>query len=238
MRTFSSTVEKIKKYYTGAFVVFFVILLYSCGSIEGDGFINLVRIDDEKNVDVGNLNIKSVKKTKAGVVVFYDTIQKADYSDAMGLIPKNTKDVEAIYKSLQSKKVSFTYDLPSVSLKGDENLFLVIDNEEGEKTLKKYRGNGRVIKMKQISHYREHTFEKQKISKMKFDDLTSIGEMLSRDANKDQAGGGVNCSSGGPGAISCSVSDVYSKCSITCSSGYYACCQRIKGDNMCFCIPN
>lgn len=39
-------------------------------------------------------------------------------------------------------------------------------------------------------------------------------------------GGGSSggCSAGGPGSTSCSISDPLVSCSITCSTGYYACC--------------
>lgn len=42
-----------------------------------------------------------------------------------------------------------------------------------------------------------------------------------------------NCTSGGSGSISCSVNDIWSGCSTTCSSGYYACCKG--GNNTCKC---
>jgi hypothetical protein len=49
-------------------------------------------------------------------------------------------------------------------------------------------------------------------------------------------GGGSNCSSGGRGATSCSVTNNGSSCSVSCSSGYYACCSQ--GGPNCYCYPN
>ena len=56
--------------------------------------------------------------------------------------------------------------------------------------------------------------------------------------NNDGGAGGAckhcNCS-GGKGSDSCSCGDVWSSCSVSCSSGYYACCTN---DNRCHCCPN
>lgn len=45
-------------------------------------------------------------------------------------------------------------------------------------------------------------------------------------------GGGSSCNSGGHGSTSCSVNG----CSVSCSTGYYACCST-SGPN-CYCNPN
>ncbi len=45
-----------------------------------------------------------------------------------------------------------------------------------------------------------------------------------------------NCTSGGEGATSCGVNDTFSGCSVSCGSGYYACCD---GDsNTCHCCKD
>jgi hypothetical protein len=49
-------------------------------------------------------------------------------------------------------------------------------------------------------------------------------------------GGGSSCNSGGRGAASCSITVSGSGCSVSCSSGYYACCTQA-GPN-CYCNPN
>jgi hypothetical protein len=50
------------------------------------------------------------------------------------------------------------------------------------------------------------------------------------------AGGGAACSSGGTGAVSCSVSNGPNSCSILCASGYYACCNAVPGAAYCRCV--
>jgi hypothetical protein len=49
------------------------------------------------------------------------------------------------------------------------------------------------------------------------------------------SGGSVNCTSGGPGASECSIGEWPSiSCSVTCKSGYYACCDS--KTTKCFCV--
>jgi hypothetical protein len=52
--------------------------------------------------------------------------------------------------------------------------------------------------------------------------------------------GSYSCSSGGPGSTSCSTSsgigNLGTSCQVSCSSGYYACCNAY--ENKCQCRPN
>jgi hypothetical protein len=53
--------------------------------------------------------------------------------------------------------------------------------------------------------------------------------------------GGTSCDAGGRGATSCSISDSTGSCSITCSAGTYACCNRDSfptHNQSCRCVPN
>ncbi len=42
-------------------------------------------------------------------------------------------------------------------------------------------------------------------------------------------GGGSSCSSGGSGATACSTTNSFGSCSVSCSSGFYACCTNNVG---------
>ena len=60
--------------------------------------------------------------------------------------------------------------------------------------------------------------------------------VLSKDFRlQSEAGGSINCDSGGVGATSCSVNSGGSGCSVSCSGGYYACCLT---PATCRCIRN
>ncbi|HEX6099247.1 MAG TPA: hypothetical protein VF432_23235 [Thermoanaerobaculia bacterium] len=48
--------------------------------------------------------------------------------------------------------------------------------------------------------------------------------------------GSTSCPSGGPGATQCSASYGTNSCSVSCASGYYACCQALPGSAYCRCI--
>lgn len=48
--------------------------------------------------------------------------------------------------------------------------------------------------------------------------------------------GGAACKSGGPGSTSCSASHGVDSCSVTCGSGYYACCNALPGAAYCRCV--
>jgi hypothetical protein len=50
-------------------------------------------------------------------------------------------------------------------------------------------------------------------------------------------GSGTSCSSGGPGATSCTATQAGNSCSITCASGRYACCNYgSSGSPYCRCV--
>jgi hypothetical protein len=59
-------------------------------------------------------------------------------------------------------------------------------------------------------------------------------------AVKNSKGEKINCTSGGPGAVSCgtgsSVASVSTECNVTCGGGYYACCDD--GLGKCGCVLN
>lgn len=54
------------------------------------------------------------------------------------------------------------------------------------------------------------------------------------------SGGSGSCSSGGPGSSSCSTSFGGDGCSVSCTSGYYACCIRggVLTASSCYCVHN
>ncbi|WP_146192266.1 hypothetical protein [Marinilabilia rubra] len=68
-------------------------------------------------------------------------------------------------------------------------------------------------------------------------DLNSLMQIAYADG---ESGSSMNCNcSGGTGASSCScssaIASVSSSCSVSCNSGYYACCST---DNICKCIKS
>jgi hypothetical protein len=58
--------------------------------------------------------------------------------------------------------------------------------------------------------------------------------------DNDGGSGGTTCSSGGPGSTSCSCSHGGTSCTVTCGSGYYACCKNcyIVNGQSCKCVRN
>jgi hypothetical protein len=59
---------------------------------------------------------------------------------------------------------------------------------------------------------------------------------LQQDPGTGGGSGGTSCPSGGPGATQCSASHGTNSCSVTCATGYYACCQALPGAAYCRCI--
>ena len=57
------------------------------------------------------------------------------------------------------------------------------------------------------------------------------------DPDPGAGGGGASCSSGGPGATSCTATQQGNSCSITCATGRYACCNYgSEGSPFCRCV--
>jgi len=59
---------------------------------------------------------------------------------------------------------------------------------------------------------------------------------LVQDPSPGGGSGGAACGSGGPGSTSCSVSNSTNSCSVSCASGYYACCNVIVDFTSCRCV--
>ncbi len=207
------------------FILGLSILMYACNNHNS---ISLEIIDNVKKVVATKIEIKDIKKNEYGVICFYDTIHKNTYSNAIALKPSDRKDIDVIYNSLSSDKISFDYDLNSVHILGNDKLFLVIDNEEGDKILNEYKGNSKIIKMDQLSYLRNRKFEKRSTITIK----EASEDIIDGIFRTDIGGGGGDCPSGGPGAISCSVSGAWGSCATSCSAGYYACC----GPQYCKCV--
>jgi hypothetical protein len=61
---------------------------------------------------------------------------------------------------------------------------------------------------------------------------------LSPDPGGGGGSGGSSCNSGGSGSTSCSITSNGNSCSVSCGSGYYACCNRNSGSPTCYYNPN
>ena len=59
---------------------------------------------------------------------------------------------------------------------------------------------------------------------------------LQQDPGTGGGSGGTSCPSGGPGSTQCSAANGANSCSVTCATGYYACCQALPGAAYCRCI--
>ena len=59
---------------------------------------------------------------------------------------------------------------------------------------------------------------------------------LQQDPGTGGGSGGAACKSGGPGSTQCSATHGVDSCSVTCASGYYACCNALPGAAYCRCV--
>ena len=240
----------LKKNTVNCRIAFLLIisLFYSCNKD-----ISSLKLTEDKSTFIAkNIRIKSVKKAYDGVTLFYDSIKQVNFSNALALMPAESKNIEVIYKALSEKNISFQYNLDRLEIKREnQDIILVANNEKGNNFIKNYKGEGKIIEMIQLAY-----FQKQKLNDayIKPDKELSTNEMLMLAAASaeevlktdvdDHDGATVsksNCLSGGPGATSCSHTisggagggSVSFSCSVTCGAGYYACCGL-----KCSCVKN
>ncbi len=171
-----------------------------------------------------------------GVAYLFEEKKEGVFNNALIMLPQVREDIskldsflkEAELKNATSNHVLFTNNQ-------GEKCYFVVMNEEGHELVHKLKEEGdevTIVYGKELSHwYGDSRFEIEEIfnnSKIK-----NIHDLL---LNQQQDRGVNTCSSGGPGATSCSIDDPISGCSVSCASGYYACCSA--GSNNCYCVEH
>lgn len=63
---------------------------------------------------------------------------------------------------------------------------------------------------------------------------TSVNDFIENKNKPNNVQEKANCTAGGTGSTECAVNDIYSGCSVSCGSGYYACCNG--SANTCSCV--
>lgn len=132
----------------------------------------------------------------------------------------------AILIKSESELVFFGVDL-------DENIQLLrkLQDKIGNQKIVSYFGYG-FSKIKGEWSVGEKSLDKSAYSYL------GKSNKLNKSGREDAGGGGIICTSGGPGSTSCSigteVATIGTSCSVSCSAGYYACCKS--SNTTCKCI--
>jgi hypothetical protein len=186
-----------------------------------------------KTVSVKNIVSKRVISTKDGVVLLFDSINNY-YKHAITIIPHNTKEKELFTHFLNDVN-SFVYEFDGITFKNTkgEKLMFAVNNQKGIEISKTANTKTPVYFGDQLSFVRNNKFSPAKITKTTeiFETNDLVDALVI--ANKDKKG---SCSSGGEGSTGCSIDDFTGGCSVSCGSGYYACCKS--SNNTCVCITN
>lgn len=183
--------------------------------------------NNTKSIYANKINIHKTILANNGIVLLFDTIANKTYANALGLIPANKSDIKKISNLLSSKQFSFRYTLDEIDITGDNTLKLVVANDKNNIFLKASITDENIIPMIQISYLKGVSIDHRKMKTLA---LESVNKLI----DFSMADSGSNCTSGGIGATSCQVGDIYSSCSVSCSGSYYACCNS--DSNTCKCI--
>lgn len=188
--------------------------------------------------------------TNEGIVYVFNNKKEDIYNNAFTFLSENLNELDVL-KDILFGNIRYEYHLHYVSIFNIENhkkILLVVSNEEGHEYVhslssidkEQYESiifvyeiaklNNKDFNLNLVDNTESYT--SNSYNNWNFIDIPShdfIGIIVDVDFS-----GGKKCSSGGEGATSCQIEDVFSGCSVSCGSGYYACCNS--GSNNCKCV--
>jgi len=214
-------------------VFFSSMILFSCKKEDSNTskpVLKYVKIDGEKKILASNILNKKTIATKNGVVLFFDKQKEKNYSNALTFVPYYKKDIPKIEEFLKAKKLSFEYNLHYIKIwNGKDHLLLAVKNEHTRNLFNKNTIS--VLPLLQLSFLKGYKFKlNANINKKQINNLIENALLIKKvSPDNDKV-----CTSGGEGATSCSIDDPFSGCSVSCASGYYACCES--SNNTCRCV--
>ncbi|MBG0782437.1 MAG: hypothetical protein H0S84_09235 [Bacteroidales bacterium] len=232
--------KNIIKLVTFMIALLSVVLFTSCEKSENSQLnrpsLTYKKVQGYKHVFANSIENKAVVKAQNGIICFFNVDDnKETYSNAITLIPSDTSDISQISEFLLNKNLSFDYELDHMLVQSENSsLIFVVENEAGMNFAKEYSGKIDVMHLIQMSFMKRSNFNIKDANRN-----TSVNDFIENVVSglKEAPGGGgsnSDCTSGGPGSTSCSVGDIWSSCSVSCSVGYYACCKG--SNNTCECI--
>jgi len=187
--------------------------------------------NNEEVISFNKVEKYQLIETKDGVVLFF-SFNDNYYQDAISIIPHNYKEKKQLVTFLQNNTLSFEYKLNGIHFFNSNggSLYFVVNNKKGVEYAKNLKTKASIYYCNQLAFAKGNIFKyNSEINKTDKKTNIFVNSILGRvDAS------GVKCASGGAGSTSCGVGDTWSHCSVTCGTGYYACCQS--DGNTCHCI--
>lgn len=232
--------------------IFICFLFFSCSNVV---------TSDENSVD-GNLKLQSkqkikgiveektegvVYKSKDGIVyLFNEKSKEGTFNNAFTLLTSE-KDKLNVVENILKGEISYEYNLHYVSFFNHETkkkILFVVSNDNGHNFIHKLSTQEKakyedIIFVYEIAKINDKDLDVnsanpnlvKKYSKENIFLVDMLAYDFLIDVSSSSSGG---CSSGGEGSTSCEIHDVLSGCSVSCGSGYYACCSS--GSNTCTCV--
>ncbi len=178
-----------------------------------------------QNMTAINMHSQKVFKMQDGLLVFIFS-KDGKINALLSLIPENKADIQKLYNYATLQGANFLYSKNLLVIEKNSNrIYFVVDNKSGIQEAKKLK-NSSVIKGIQLSLC---------LGKYNSSSLREIKNYKTvRDFFLSEAKSQTKCTSGGEGATNCSVKNSLSNCSVSCATGYYACCNGEA--NKCSCL--
>jgi len=232
----------MKMKYSSMIVMISLILTLSCDnlnefdsidpvelskSIGGIYLSNHLKIESTENQEILILQESLVKSQ------IYQTAYILQTEDMDIVIPKSTSHQSILFNKSILLKSDKKWTFIGVDIEENTILLKRIEDKLGKQNISSHLGYG----FSQIKG--EWGMETRNEQASAFDYLGKFNKANSS-AKLPGGGGGASCTSGGPGATSCSIGDtigpIGTSCSVTCSDGYYACCKT--SNTTCKCVKN
>lgn len=209
-------------------VLLIILTLTACQT--SDVSLNNALNDDDKQVITKNeISDFTYVNASDGILILFDKNDKF-YRDAITIIPHNLKDKIYLLKFLNSSDLSFEYQLNTIRFYHSKKAInFVVHNKLGQKLFENLKTKHNVYYCDQLAYAKNNRFLYPDTKQS----TQSVNVLLSKLVNNSKYIK-PDCTSGGEGATACSVGDIYSKCSVSCGEGYYACCKS--ANNTCECI--
>lgn len=185
-----------------------------------------------------NLTGKALN-TVDGIVYFNDKNSQNKYTSAIALLSSTPSELNELKKLLESN-IEIRYHRDYIEFKNlytSDKILFVVSNENGHNYVhniinkKTYK---QIIFGYELSYIKNQSFDADKIPFKKIETKMALINTFSAITPELDDDSLMKCDGGGSGSTECAIGDIYSNCSVSCASGYYACCQG--SDNTCKCI--
>lgn len=203
------------------------ILVFSCETQEPASVVDLKSIAHEVNAVHTDANSNLIVSSNNEILVMSKSRSELGHYDRAFVFQHREKPdlTDMVLKEFA------LFESAMLVNAGNTLLFIAVDNDDNHSLLNQIRAREQATKVVPIWAYGLSTHKGSWATSIRADDVSAHNALIEYSKNRTErgkvppVGGEPNCTSGGTGSSSCSITELFGmSCSVTCDDGYYACC--------------